>query len=61
MHFYEKEIKQTNKEDDKLEDADSLLHNTSSLYPIFVPNFKILGVVVLEKSLTQITLCITLE
>ena len=27
----------------------------------FVPNFKILGAVVPEKSLTQISLCITLE
>ena len=30
-------------------------------YPTFVPNYKILGTVVLEKSLTQISLCITLE
>ena len=27
----------------------------------FVPNFKILGQVVLEKSLTKISICITLE
>ena len=30
-------------------------------YPTFVPNFKILGAVVPEKSLTQISLCITME
>ena len=30
-------------------------------YPMFLPNFKILGAVVLEKSLTQISLCIALE
>ena len=30
-------------------------------YPTSVPNFKILGAVVPEKSLTQISLCITLE
>ena len=28
---------------------------------MFVPNFKILGQVVLEKSLTKISICITLE
>ena len=39
---------------DKLEDADSLLHNTTS-------RNKILGAAVPEKSLTQISLCITLE
>ena len=30
-------------------------------YLMFVPNFKILGQVVLEKSLTIISICITLE
>ena len=30
-------------------------------YLMFVPNFKILGQVVLEKSLTKISICITLE
>ena len=30
-------------------------------YPTFVPNFKILGAVVPEKYLTQMSLCITLE
>ena len=29
--------------------------------PMFVPSFKILGVAVPEKSLTQISICITLE
>ena len=28
---------------------------------LFVPNFKILGQVVLEKSLTKISICITFE
>ena len=30
-------------------------------YLMFVPNFKILGEVVLEKPLTKISICITLE
>ena len=30
-------------------------------YLMFVPNFKILGQVVLEKYLTKISICITLE
>ena len=30
-------------------------------YPTFVPNVKILGEVVAEKSLTQISVCIILE
>ena len=30
-------------------------------YLIFVPNFKILCQIVLEKSLTKISICITLE
>ena len=54
----EKEI-WTNKWNDKQQQAESLLHNKS--YPTFVPNFKIIGAVVPEKSLTQISLCITLE
>ena len=45
------------KGNDKHEDADSLLHDLSShtqrLYPIFVPNFKILVAVVTEKSLMK--------
>ena len=40
------------KGNDKQEESDSLLHNTMS-YPTFVPNFKILSAVVLEKSLTK--------
>ena len=58
--FIGEKEKWTNKGNDKQEEADSLLHNTTS-YPTFVPNFKILGTVVPEKSLTQISLCITLE
>ena len=46
--------------DDKQQHADSLSHNTTS-HTKFVPNFKILGAIVPEKSLTQISLCITLE
>ena len=41
MYFYEKERKRTNKENDKHEDADSLLHKTTShtqcLYQIANP------------------------
>ena len=53
--------KWTNKGNDKQQYTDSLLHNrtghTQHLYQIL----KILGTVVPEKSLTQISLCITLE
>ena len=44
----------TNKGNAKQQYTDSLLHNTT-----FVSNFKILGAVVPEKSLTQISLCIS--
>ena len=43
--------KWTNNGNDKQEEADSLLHD--KLYPTYVPNFKILGSVVPEKSLTK--------
>ena len=46
--FIGEKDKLTNKRNDKKEDADSLSHNTTSL-----PNLKILGLVVLEKSLTE--------
>ena len=46
--------KKINKGNDKHEDADSLLHKKS--YPMFIRNFKILGAVVPEKSLTKILL-----
>ena len=45
--------KWTNKGKDKQQGADSLLHNTTSHTKHFVPNFKILGVVVPDKSLTK--------
>ena len=50
-----------NKGKDNPEDAGYHLHNITSHNLIFVPNFKILGAVVPEKSVTQISLCITLE
>ena len=53
--------KWTNKENDKQQHADPLLHNTTSHTKHLLPNFKILGTVVPEKSLTQFSLCITLE
>ena len=46
-----KKEKWTTKENDKHEDAESLLHNKS--YLIFIGHFKILGVVALQKSLTK--------
>ena len=46
--FIGEKEKWTNKGNDKQQHADSLLHNKS--YPTFVPNFKILGGVVPEKS-----------
>ena len=46
-------VKWTNKGNDKQQHADSLFHNTTSRTQKFVPNFKILGAVVPEKSLTQ--------
>ena len=53
--------KWTNKGNDKEEDDNSLLLNTTSHTTTFIPNIKILGKVVPEKSLTQIFLSITLE
>ena len=38
-----------------------ILFYTTQQVPTFVSNFKILSTVVTEKSLTQISLCITLE
>ena len=49
-NVYWRERKWTNKWNDKQEEADSFLHNA---YPTFVPSFKILSAVVLEKSLTK--------
>ena len=49
--------KWTHKGNDKQQHADSLSHNTTS----HTQHFKILGTVVPEKSLTQISLYITLE
>ena len=46
--------KWTNKENDKQHRADSLLHNTRSHTQHLLSNFKILGAVVSEKSLTRI-------
>ena len=43
------------KGNDKHGDADSLLYK---MCPMFIPNFKIIGLVVPDKSLTQISLCI---
>ena len=51
--------KWANKGNDKQQQADSLTQYNKA-YPPFVPNFKILGTVVPEKSLTQTSLCITL-
>ena len=46
--------KLTNKRNEKQGEADSLLHNTNvTSCPTFVPNFKILGKVVPEKSLRE--------
>ena len=49
-----------NKGNDKQQHADSFTHYNKS-YPTLILNFKILGIVVPEKSLTQTSLCITLE
>ena len=55
--------KWTNKGNDKQQHADFFFTQYNKSYPTFVQNFKILGTVVPEKSLTQISLCtcITLE
>ena len=52
--------KWTNKENDMQQHADSLLHNTTNYIQHLYQNFKILGAVVPEKSLIQISICITL-
>ena len=46
---------------DKQNVAEFLYTKYNLSYLMFVPNFKILGQVVLEKSLTKISICITLE
>ena len=56
-----KKEKRTNKETDKPYVADSFYTQYNLLYLMFVPNFKILGQVVPEKSLTKISIFITLE
>ena len=48
-NFIGEKEKMTNKRKDKHEDADSVLCNKKKSYPMFVPNFKILGAVVPEK------------
>ena len=50
--FIGEKEKWTNKGNDKQQHADSLLHNTTVITNIY-KNFKILGAVVPEKSLTQ--------
>ena len=54
------EKKWTNKGTDKQYVADFFIHSTTS-YLMFVTNFKILGQVVPEKSLTNISIFFTLE
>ena len=52
--FIGEKEKWTNKGNDKQQHADSLFFTQyNKSYPTFVPNFKILGAVVPEKSLTQ--------
>ena len=52
--------KWTNKGTDKPYVADSLKHSTTC-QTMYVPNFKILGQVVPAKSLTKVSIFITLE
>ena len=52
--LWDRKKKWTNKGDDKQEDADSVKSN-----PKFVQSFKILGLIVPEKFLTQISLYFT--
>ena len=61
-HLLGEKEKWTNKENDKssMRMRFSFTQYNKS-YLMFVANFKILGAVVPEKSLTQISLCITLE
>ena len=56
-----KKEKLSNIGNDKQLHANSLLHNTTSHTQHLYHFFKILGAVIPEKSLTQISLCITLE
>ena len=56
-----KKEKRTNKGTDKPYVADSFITQYNLSYLMFVPNFKILGQVVPEKSLTKISRFITLE
>ena len=49
------------KGNDKQQHVDVSFTQYNKSYPTFVPNFKILDKVVPEKSLTQISRCITLE
>ena len=46
----EKWTKKGNDKQEDARDADSILHNTASQNPIFVPTFKILGLIGPEKS-----------
>ena len=60
-NLLERKKKLTNIGNDKPYEADSLIHNTTCrLYLIFVSNFKILGQKVPEKSLTKISIFISL-
>ena len=52
MEFFIGEKEKITKGNDKHEQADSLIQN-NKLYPMFVPNFKILGPVVFEESLIE--------
>ena len=56
-----KKEKWTNKTTDKQYVAEFIIHIVNLSYLMFVPNFKILGQVVPEKSLTEISILITLE
>ena len=56
-----KKEKWTNKRTDKQYVAEFIIHTVNLSYLMFVPNFKILGQVVPEKSLTKISILITLE
>ena len=60
-HFNWKEEKWTNNRTDKQYVAEFFYTQYSLSYLMFVPNFKILGQVVPEKSLTKISISITLE
>ena len=51
--FMRKKEKWTNKKNDMHEDVHFSLTQYNYSYPMFVPNFKIIGAVVPEKSLTK--------